>query len=163
MSKGPAIAQGRAARIAPRPAVRALAALLPILNASSRACRGMANPPLPAALLPSLALYMWAGALPAHAQQPPAPSCIDVQVQGARSLSFDCLNQTLKADAQQPGDAPPTVTAKDVTGAGAPTTVGAFSYTGTAIRMGNAFGHSAIPQRPAPPSFTNALLPAGGK
>ncbi len=140
-----AIAQGRAACIARLQAVRA--------------CR-------------SLTYCMWASlaALPSQAQPlqlPPvqvqAPSsCVDVQVQGARSISFDCLNQQLKADAQQ-GDTPPTVTAKDVTGNGAPTTVGTFSYTGTSIRMGNAFGHSAIPQRPAPPSLTNVLLPAGGK
>lgn len=88
-----------------------------------------------------------------------APSCVDVQVEGARSLSFDCLNQNLKDAAQDHGAAPPAVTAKDVTGSGAPTTVGTFSHTATSIRMGNAFGHSAIPQRPPTPSFTSALVP----
>jgi hypothetical protein len=87
------------------------------------------------------------------------PSCVDVQVQGERSLSFDCLNAKLKADAEQPTDAPPTVTAKDSAGNGAPNTVGTFSFTATSIRMGNSFGHSAIPQRPPAPSFSNALIP----
>jgi hypothetical protein len=88
-----------------------------------------------------------------------SPSCVDVQVEGAHSLSFDCLNQSLKDAAQQQSDTAPAVSAKDVTGSGAPTTVGTFSYTGTSIRMGNAFGHSATPQRPPAPSFTSALVP----
>jgi hypothetical protein len=88
-----------------------------------------------------------------------SPSCVDVQVEGARSLSFDCLNQELKDAAQQQNETAPTVSAKDVTGSGAPTQVGTFSYTGTSIRMGNAFGHSATPQRPPAPSFTSALVP----
>ena len=88
-----------------------------------------------------------------------SPSCVDVQVEGAHSLSFECLNQTLKDAAQQQSETAPAVSAKDVTGSGAPTQVGTFSYTGTSIRMGNAFGHSAIPQRPPAPSFTSALVP----
>jgi hypothetical protein len=87
------------------------------------------------------------------------PSCVDVQVQDARSLSFDCLNQNLKDAAQDHAPTAPAVTAKDVTGSGAPTTVGTFSYTATSMRMGNAFGHSATPQRPPAPSFTSALVP----
>src|ERR1700744_4767329 len=78
---------------------------------------------------------------PLHVEAP-SPSCVDVQVEGARSLSFDCLNQKLKADAPGQSGGAPSVTAKDVTGAGAPTAVGTFSYTGTSIRMGDAFGKS---------------------
>lgn len=95
---------------------------------------------------------------PVHVQAQPFASCVDVQVEGARSLSFDCLNRQLNDAGQQRTDAAPTANAKDVTGTGAPTTVGTFSYTGTAIRMGNAFGKSATPQRPPAPSFTNALV-----
>jgi len=87
------------------------------------------------------------------------PSCVDVEVQGSRSLSFDCLNQQLRDVAHQQTDAPPAVSAKDVVGTGAPTAVGTFSYTGTSIRMGNAFGKSATSQRPPAPSFTTALVP----
>ena len=107
---------------------------------------------------------MFAGARAQTVTLPPVhveanPSCVDVQVEGARSLSFDCLNQELKDAAQDHADTAPAVSAKDVTGTGAPTTVGTFSYTATSIRMGNAFGHSAIPQRPPAPSFTSALVP----
>jgi hypothetical protein len=99
---------------------------------------------------------------PLHVEAP-SPSCVDVQVEGARSISFDCLNAKLKAEAQQQSDAAPTVTAKDIAGNGAPTTVGTFSYTGTSIRMGNTFGKSAFPQRPPATSFTNALVPTGAR
>lgn len=98
---------------------------------------------------------------PLHVTAP--SSCVDVQVEGARSISFDCLNQQLKADAQDQGNAPPTAIAKDAAGNGAPTTVGTFSYTGTSIRMGSNFGKSAFPQRPPAPSFTSALVPAGAR
>lgn len=117
-----------------------------------------------------LALTAAALAGPASAQpilltpvQVHAPSsCVDVQVQGARSLSFDCLNQQLKDASQEHSDSAPTLSAKDAAGTGAPTTTGTFSYTATAIRMGNSFGHSAIPQRPPAPSFTSALAPQHG-
>jgi hypothetical protein len=99
---------------------------------------------------------------PLHVEAP-GDSCVDVQAGGAHSLSFDCLNQELKDAAQEHDAGAPIANAKDVTGTGAPTTVGTFSYTGTSIRMGDAFGKSAIPQRPPAPSFTNALVPSGAK
>lgn len=86
------------------------------------------------------------------------PSCVDVQLEGARSLSYDCLNQELKQASQERTDSAPTANAATVVGAGAPTTVGTFSYTGTSVRMGSAFGKSATPQRPPAPSFTSALV-----
>jgi hypothetical protein len=120
-------------------------------------------------LLPAL-LFTQAGTAQSQILQLPplhvegaSPSCVDVQVEGARAISFDCLNAKLRAEAQQQGDAAPTITAKDIAGTGAPTTVGTFSYTGTSIRMGNAFGKSAFPQRPPATSFTNALVPTGAR
>ncbi len=106
-------------------------------------------------------------AVPAQGQPTPLqgeganPSCVDVQVEGSRSLSFACLNQALKDGAGAP--AAPVYDVKDAVGDGAPTKVGTFSYAGTSIRMGDSFGKSAIPQRPPAPSFTNALAPAGAK
>lgn len=100
---------------------------------------------------------------PVHVQAPATASCVDVQVEGAESLSFDCLNQQLKAAAQDQADNQPAAGARDVTGTGAPTSVGTFSYTATSIRMGDAFGRSATPQRPPTSSFTSALVhPAPG-
>jgi hypothetical protein len=132
-----------------------LTASIPILAAGLLVVLGnfsVTAQPAPALNLPTLKVTA-----------PAMSSCVDVQVEGARSLSYDCLNQQLKDDAQQQGGSPPAVAAKDVLGNGAPTTVGTFSYTGTSIRMGNAFGKSAIPQRPPAPSFPNALVPAGAK
>lgn len=96
---------------------------------------------------------------PLHVQAPDTDSCVDVEVGGAKSLSFDCLNRQLHNPAGTDDSKAPDIAAKDVTGSGAPTTAGTFSYTGTAIRMGDAFGKSAIPQRPTPPSFTGSLVP----
>lgn len=80
---------------------------------------------------------------------------------GARSLSLDCLNAELKADAGSVDPHAPVVSAKDAAGTGAPNQVGVFSFTATSVRMGNGFGHAVTPQRPPQPSFTNALLPGG--
>ncbi len=99
---------------------------------------------------------------PLHVEAAPE-SCVDVQVEGARSISYDCLNKNLKDTAGSAEVGPHPFDVKDAVGNGAPTTVGTFSYTGTSIRMGDAFGKSAIPQRPQPPSFTSALIPAGAK
>jgi hypothetical protein len=125
------------------------------------------------ALVTFAVLAMISGTSSAHAQTvnlpplkveaAPLPSCVDVQVQGARSISYDCLNQQLKDDAGTADVGPHPFDVKDAAGNGAPTTVGTFSYTGTSIRMGNAFSHSAIPQRPPAPSFSNALVPTGAK
>jgi hypothetical protein len=160
------IAAGRAGRIA---VSQRLADALPIpANDHAPPARKLRPLSATAALLVLAIVSTQAG----HAQVlqlPPlhvegaSPSCVDVQVEGARAISFDCLNAKLKAEAQQQGDAAPTVTAKDIAGTGAPTTVGTFSYTGTSIRMGNAFGKSAFPQRPPVQSFTNALVPTGAR
>jgi hypothetical protein len=133
------------------------------LNRSSAClCAAAAVSLLLAAILPVLAQAQSINLPPLHVEAP-GDSCVDAGAQGTRSLSFDCLNQKLKDAAQEHDSTTPTANAKDVTGTGAPTTVGTFSYTGTSIRMGDAFGKSAIPQRPPAPSFTNALVPSGAK
>jgi hypothetical protein len=82
------------------------------------------------------------------------PYCVDVQVAGAREPAYACLNDQLKAMSQS-NPADPNLAIKSVVGDADPARVGTFSHTGTAIQMGNSFGHSAVPQRPvttyAPP------------
>ena len=79
----------------------------------------------------------------------PAPggACIDTEVNGYRALSYDCLNQKMAPDAAP--KPPPTLGSEAITqkppnqmGLPTPATIG--------NRMGNTFGTSAYPQRPAP-------------
>lgn len=78
-----------------------------------------------------------------------APSCIDVVVNGERIPSYDCLTQKL-----MPKDAPkpqPNPEMASQTIIGKPSNqLGLFNYTATSNRMGNTFGTSVYPQRPAP-------------
>jgi len=83
-------------------------------------------------------------------------SCTATNPDGTRSLSFACLNAEL-----MDGDAAhvPNLKALDAAGRGNPEALGIFSYTATQIRMGSNFGKSVKPERPAPTSYTNAILP----
>lgn len=81
------------------------------------------------------------------AAKPAARACIDTEVNGYHALSYDCLNQKMAPDvAPKP---PPTLGSEAITqrppnqmGLPTPATIG--------NRMGNTFGTSAYPQRPAP-------------
>jgi hypothetical protein len=77
-------------------------------------------------------------------------SCIDVQVDGYRTPSYDCLSKQMTppqpaGSRSDPGQASGWV-------ANAPSNqVGLYNQSSTSIRMGNTFGKSAFPQaRPAP-------------
>jgi hypothetical protein len=76
-------------------------------------------------------------------------SCIDVEVDGYRTPSYDCLSKQMApvqtgGPRQDPGQASGWV-------ANAPSNqVGLFNQASTSNRMGNTFGTSVYPQRPAP-------------
>ncbi|OCZ63074.1 hypothetical protein A9G00_06290 [Achromobacter xylosoxidans] len=81
------------------------------------------------------------------AAKPAARACIDTEVNGYHALSYDCLNQKMAPDAAP--KPPPTLGSEAITqrppnqmGLPTPATIG--------NRMGNTFGTSAYPQRPAP-------------
>jgi len=80
-------------------------------------------------------------------------TCVDVTIGDQRSYS--CLNEQMKHFTEQHrasalGDAPYT--------AGAPSQqTGTFNQAATKERLGNAFGYSAIPQRPAPQPFPGPI------
>jgi hypothetical protein len=78
-------------------------------------------------------------------------ACIDVEVNGQRSQSFECLTQKLKpAPSPQAGN-PANVTMSSEEIAHRPSNqIGLFNYSATSHRMGNNFGVSVFPQRPAP-------------
>lgn len=101
----------------------------------------------------SLGLGLTAFASPALASEPidrpkgGAPSCIEVEVDGARAPSYACLSERLRptegtrtphdstlgseAIVQRPGNQ-----------------LGVFNRAATGHRMGNTFGNSVYPQRP---------------
>lgn len=87
--------------------------------------------------------------IPGAAGSPDATtSCVDVSVNDHPALSYACLNQRLAASsgvsnassmqldavAHEPGNRQ----------------VGQFNFSALSIRMGNALGKSAVPQRPPP-------------
>ncbi|VVE53248.1 hypothetical protein PCA20602_04854 [Pandoraea capi] len=80
--------------------------------------------------------------------------CVDVEVNGQRSPSYDCLTNQL-----QPASAPgagrkPGLESEDIANKPGNQIGGQFNWSGTSQRMGNTFGSSATPQRPdaAPPA-----------
>jgi hypothetical protein len=86
-------------------------------------------------------------------QKQDAQTCVDVQVGSDRSYS--CLNRQLER--LVPGKRPSSQDAPYSASSPAPQ-VGTFNQAATRERMGNAFGHSVVPQRPPPPVFTPPVL-----
>ena len=89
-------------------------------------------------------------------------SCVSQQADGSRVLSYDCLTAELQASAEGQGtERIGALDARALTGRGNPEALGTFSFTASQIRMGKNFGHSVFPERPAPPTTTHPMLPAG--
>ena len=68
-------------------------------------------------------------------------SCVDVQAGSARS--YACINQQLRARAQQ---GRPLPDASTTTASAAPNRTGTFNQAATREFLGSSFGHSAVPQ-----------------
>jgi len=115
----------------------------------------------PSGIISLAALALCAGA-PVGMGDPvdgPAGPCVDVQIGNMRVLDFDCLNRQfrLQADRQHMAAGPVAPA-----GAGSSSiSVGTANQAAAQQMMGNAFGRSATPQRPAPQSFIPALQHAG--
>lgn len=102
-----------------------------------------------------------AGLLPcgfAFAQVPPAAPpagqaakrvCVDVEVDGERTLSYDCLSQQLTPTT--PPDAPASQSAAQALANGPSNRVGTFNLSAERNRFGANWGKSITPQRPQPP------------
>lgn len=80
-------------------------------------------------------------------------ACVDVQIGDQRF--YDCLNRHLRAVASRRLPAMPEP--PDAAGISAPA-AGMFNQAATRERMGTAFGHSVLAQRPSPPVYANPLL-----
>ncbi|VVE71770.1 hypothetical protein PAN31117_04170 [Pandoraea anapnoica] len=86
--------------------------------------------------------------------------CVDVEVNGQRSPSYDCLtNQLQPASAPGSGRAP-GLESEDIANKPGNQIGGQFNWSATSQRMGNSFGNSATPQRPpAPPPSAPIVTP----
>lgn len=96
--------------------------------------------------LPSVALAQ-TPAIPWGSRAEPA-SCVEVEVNGYRAPSYDCLSQQMAPRARAPHEAPGL--ASEGVARTPSNQLGLFNRAATSNRMGSNFGNSAFPQRPAP-------------
>ena len=110
------------------------------------------------------ALALCAGSRAIAADQPAGSNttngpCVDVQVGNERVPDYDCINRQFRLQADHAHTAPPAVAPIDTHSSS--TAVGVANQAAAEQMMGNAFGKSAQPQRPAPPAFVPALPHTG--
>lgn len=87
--------------------------------------------------------------------------CVDVEVNGQRSPSYDCLtNQLQPASAPGSGHAP-GLESEAIANKPSNQIGGQFNWSATSQRMGNSFGNSATPQRPAAPPPSAPIVTPG--
>lgn len=82
----------------------------------------------------------------------PSPKlCVQVKIGTEQTADFRCLNALMQKMVDKEGTRQAVLqAAQDGVTALAPTQLGLFNVTATHERLGNAFGHSAFPQRPTP-------------
>lgn len=84
------------------------------------------------------------------AEEAPQGSCISAEVNGYKALSYDCLSQRL-ANPEGAEAARRNQAAMQVPIERRPANqLGLATPAATSVRMGSNFGHSVVPQRPAP-------------
>jgi len=85
-----------------------------------------------------------------------ASNCVDVEVNGYRSRSYNCLEQQLSPTINRRPDNPGMAS---LDAAGRPSNqLGMFNQSSTSNRMGNTFGTSVYPQRPPAPVFNSPVI-----
>jgi len=100
-----------------------------------------------------LVALLCGGAAVSSAAPPAAPSspddanlpCVEVQIGKDRAGLLDCLNQQFRRSADGQRTLQP---AAPYGTSSPPNQIGLFNETAERERLGNAFGHSAVPQRP---------------
>lgn len=119
-------------------------------------------------LLPSLLLLLSAAGAPAlQAQEPvvvvtakPAPpDCVEVNANGRREQSLACLNEKLMPASPATGQRPPQLSGAQAVIAQPSNQLGLYNRAALEHRMGNTFGKSVVPQRPATPPPASPLVP----
>lgn len=93
-----------------------------------------------------------------HADETPARSCVDVEVNGTRVRDYDCLSQLLVPDDESTRP-PAQLPGSEAIATRHPSALGMFNREATRQRMGNTFGKSTMPQRPPakPPTLPPAI------
>jgi hypothetical protein len=98
-------------------------------------------------LVAILALFGGVVAAPVSGPAAADPPCVDVTIGADQTAYYECLNDTLKRNVTIPDQrflkAPLEANAQ-------PSRIGTYSEAAQRMRLGNSFGKSAIPQRPAP-------------
>lgn len=117
----------------------------------------------PLGIISLAALALYAGACRAAADPKTgsgdAGPCVDVQVGNERVLDFDCINRQFRLQADRAHMAP--APAAPIDARSSSTATGTANQAAAQQMMGDAFGKSAEPQRPAPPVFAPSLPRAG--
>jgi hypothetical protein len=93
------------------------------------------------------------------ADTPPANAtraCVDVQIGNDRSAYLNCLNDGLQRQVEHERSTPQIIAPIDTHSSSSQ--VGTFNDAAARERMGNAFGVSPVPQRPAR-VFVNPIAP----
>jgi hypothetical protein len=111
------------------------------------------------ALLTGIAIVVFLTASPGASEAAPAEStrpCVDVQIGSDRSAYLNCLNDDLQRRVEHERGTPPVEA--PIGAQSPPNQVGTFTEGAARQRMGNAFGVSAIPQRPAR-NFVDPSIP----
>lgn len=97
-----------------------------------------------------------AGDVSAKADDAPAMPCVEVQIGQDSASHMDCLNDALRRVVEREHNTP---LPEAPLSANSPSNkVGTFNDAAARQMMGNAFGVSAVPQRPKS-TFSNSLLP----
>lgn len=99
-----------------------------------------------------------AGDVSAKADDAPAPPmpCVEVQIGQESASHMDCLNDALRRVVEREHNTP--LPEAPLSATSPSNKVGTFNDAAAHQMMGNAFGVSALPQRPKN-TFTNPLLP----
>jgi hypothetical protein len=93
------------------------------------------------------------------AQAEEAPGCVEVSVGGYKAPDYGCLSQQMGNNPEGAAAAQKNQEAmNDPVNQRAPNQVGLATPAATSTRMGNTFGTSVKPQRPAPTTGTSPLL-----
>ncbi|WP_432240997.1 hypothetical protein [Herbaspirillum robiniae] len=87
------------------------------------------------------------GASQASSESALASACVDVEVNGVRSRSYDCLTEKLKPKAALQAARTGGLNSEQIVNQPS-NQLGLFNRAAMANRMGNTFGTSVYPQRP---------------